>query len=133
MSGPGALSRRTDGAAPTQPIREQPASFYGERKALVDQQRAAPLSAGAPAHPAPAGGEPPRGGMVPAPGTTEGVFGPSTRPGEPVTAGAAAGPGPTIRDNSFLFEQDPDMVLRQMYAVYPHPSILRLLKNREPT
>ena len=45
VSGPGALSARTDGGAgsSTQPIRRIPGQQYGEGKALVEQQQAAPL------------------------------------------------------------------------------------------
>lgn len=92
VSGPGALSARTDGRPQAQPIRPQAnAGGYGDRQAAVAQQQSAPMRAGgvsappgtAPQDPAAAGGIPT--GIDP--------FGPSNRPWEPVTAGATLGPG----------------------------------------
>jgi len=74
VSGPGALSQRTDGG-PGQPVRTLPNAGYGESKAFVDQQQGAPL--------AQAPGLPP---VVP-------LDAPSNRPDEPVTTGAPLGPG----------------------------------------
>lgn len=74
VSGPGALSARTDGG-PTQPIREVPGGSYGDRQELTALQGQAPMGAG-----------PDLSGVVP--------FGaPSQRPTEPVTAGMPGGPG----------------------------------------
>jgi len=85
-SGPGALSRRTDGG-PAQPIRELTGGAYGEGKEFREMQAGAPLPQ-APATPAP-----------PAPSVSAGppvtpFHAPTTRPQEPVTAGADAGNGP---------------------------------------
>lgn len=95
VSGPGALSRRTDGGA-AQPVRPIPAANQGDRQASVALQQGAPLAAvdpspsagpaAAPAGPAPVGD--------PAPDP----FGPTRRPGEPLTAGAALGPGSSPPD-----------------------------------
>lgn len=75
VSGPGALSRRTDGG-PSQPIRDLPDARYGENAAFRDAQQAAPMSTGMPD----------LSGVVP--------FGaPSGRPDEPITAGLPTGPG----------------------------------------
>lgn len=73
VSGPGALSGRTDGQAQ----RIANGGGYGDRKAMQEIQSGAPMAeaTGAPA-PAP----------VP-------LTAPSQRPDEPVTAGAAAGAG----------------------------------------
>lgn len=85
VSGPGALSRRTDGG-PAQPVRELPDAQYGEGKAFRETQQAAPLAA------SPSG---PSGGLTPvSPPNVVGFDEPTTKPGEPVTAGAAMGPGP---------------------------------------
>lgn len=79
-SGPGALSRRTDG----QPSMDLPDAKYGEGAAFTAAQQAAPMSAS------------------PAPGVDLSSiipFGaPSQRPDEPVTAGLPGGPGagPTL-------------------------------------
>lgn len=73
VSGPGALSQRTDGAA-TQAPQVAAGGEYGERKQMMDLQSGAPMQGG--------------GGPAPTP-----LGAPSMRPDEPVTAGADAGPG----------------------------------------
>lgn len=75
VSGPGALSQRTDGG-PGQTPMDLPDAKYGEAKAFADQQAGAPL-AQAPSMPE----------VIP-------LDAPTTRPDEPVTAGAPLGPGP---------------------------------------
>lgn len=83
-SGPGRLSRRTDGG-PAQSLAVLPDAQYGEEKTYREQQRGAPLIQADPRPgPASAGGGRP----------VTGLGDPSTRPDEPVTAGAALGPGP---------------------------------------
>lgn len=85
-SGPGALSRRTDGK---QPIMSLPDADYGEQTTYRQQQQGAPLAQSQPLPSASSGagmgsGDP---GVIP-------LTAPSQRPSEPVTAGAALGPGP---------------------------------------
>jgi hypothetical protein len=75
VSGPGALSQRTD----IQPLRSPTGLPYGESGALTDLQRQAPLPESNPASP-----PPPR------------LSDPTTNPSQPVTAGAARGPGPGL-------------------------------------
>jgi hypothetical protein len=114
VSGPGAMSRRTDGG-PTerQPIRVASGGAYGARQALETQQQAAPLPN---TMPTPAG--PGRGpGLAP---VGPSVFGPTARPNEPVTAGLRSGPA--------ILGDDPDVVLRALYRLFPHPDIARLLR-----
>lgn len=101
VSGPGALSQRTDNG---QPLRHMANAKYGEDKAFIAQQKAAPLADG-PDRPSPVavqpggmsgmGGPSAGGGQVagPPPELTP-LSAPTTRPGEPVTSGAALGPGP---------------------------------------
>lgn len=88
VSGPGALSRRTDG----QGARYMAGGEYGEGQEMMDLQTSAPMSK------APAAPRPSRGrsagqivdeGMRPTP-----LFAPTERPDEPITAGAPFGPGP---------------------------------------
>lgn len=80
VSGPGALSQRTDGGpADTQAARYVSGLPYGEGQAMMEMQQSAPMAASAPA-PAP---------IVP-------LNAPTQRPQEPVTAGANAGPGPDM-------------------------------------
>lgn len=91
VSGPGALSARTDGGpgSSRQPIRPVPGGTYGDRQASIESQQVAPLpnvasSSGPP--PLPAG---PDGGQGP-PMQPNDIFGPTARPGEPITTGSVA-------------------------------------------
>lgn len=97
---------------------------YGENQALLDQQRAAPLAAGAPSTPASQQGAP-AGGAPINPAEFD-AFRPTDRPGEPVTAGVPLGPGPssvaTAGDAAEEF-------LTALYQQFPHPHILRLLER----
>lgn len=101
VSGPGALSKRTDGG-PGQPVRAPSGGAYGERQNLEQLQQAAPLSASP-------------GGDVGAPepvDPTEGLVGfgePSQMPDEPVTAGAALGAGPGLEALGLPNQPDEDM------------------------
>ena len=74
VSGPGPFSQRTD----QQPIREPGGLPYGANAELRQQQQAAPMS---------------QTNDTPAPEVIP-FNAPTQRPGQPVTAGAAAGPGP---------------------------------------
>lgn len=74
VSGPGALSQRTD----RQPMRDVTGLPYGEGQAMRDMQRGAPMSATPP---------------TPTPPLSA-LTDPTARPAQPITAGAAAGPGP---------------------------------------
>lgn len=98
VSGPGALSGRTDGGpGGKQAMRDLPNAKYGENAEFRADESGAPMAA-APSLPAPGGaptsppGAPdsghPMGG--PPPPLSSGTL----NPNEPVTAGAPAGPGP---------------------------------------
>lgn len=78
VSGPGALSRRTDGG-PGQPVRELPDAAYGEAREFREQQQGAPLAG--------AEGTPQRGQPIDPSGLTT-MAEPSQFPEMPVTAGA---------------------------------------------
>jgi hypothetical protein len=81
VSGPGALSQRTDGGpADTQAPMVAPGGAYGDRTDMLDLQSSAPMEA-APSTPAAPAVEP-----IP-------FNAPTQRPDEPVTTGVAAGPG----------------------------------------
>lgn len=101
VSGPGALSRRTDGG-PTQGAKPIPANGqYGERKALQQMQSAAPMQGNpVPPVPSPKPSTPPPGTAGANPLLTN-LFAPTQRPDEPITAGAPVGPGrtPTVEYN----------------------------------
>ena len=72
VSGPGTLSQRTDMMTASNP------NVYGDRKATEDLMSGAPMAKQEP---------------VSSPPIT-GLFEPTTRPNEPVTAGNPMGPGP---------------------------------------
>jgi len=118
VSNPGS-GRRTDGGAgsKSQPLRAPSGGAYGERKATLEQQAAAPMAgagptggAGAPAPPV-APGAPPQGG----------VFGPTTQPNVP-SSGMVNGP---MKDAA----SDPDHFLRILYSQFPTPAIGALLRR----
>jgi hypothetical protein len=75
VSGPGALSARTDGGATSQPQMVASGGAYGDRQEMESIQGGAAMAA-APGTPRP-------------PALTD----PTARPNEPITAGAAMGPG----------------------------------------
>ena len=77
VSGPGALSQRTDGGPATQPQMVASGGAYGDRKEMLDIQSGAPMAGG---------------GATPPPSAIP-FDAPSMNPDEPVTAGAALGPG----------------------------------------
>lgn len=81
VSGPGSLSRRTDGGPGSkQAMQEIRTGKYGESKAIAEQQQAAPM-AGNPM-PTPVVQLPP-------------LMAPTERPTEPLTQGMPFGPGAT--------------------------------------
>lgn len=84
-SGPGPLSRRTDGG-PTQGIKSLPNAGYGENKEFRQIQKGAAMSKSA---------AQPRMAMpsVSALPKVTGLGAPSMRPDEPITAGISRGPG----------------------------------------
>jgi hypothetical protein len=81
ISGPGALSQRTDGG-PTQPAKYISGLPYGEGQATYDQQTAAPMARNNSPEP-----------TLQMPEPTP-LMAPTERPDEPVTAGINIGPGP---------------------------------------
>lgn len=86
VSGPGALSQRTDSS----PKFRYPDAAYGENAELQTQQSGAPMARTAPKTPASGGATPTAGGGA----DILGLDAPTTRPDEPVTAGVDIGPGP---------------------------------------
>lgn len=128
MSGPGSLSQRTDGNVPT----TLPAGGdYGDRKALAEQQSAAPMSpqqtAGGGVSPgSAASGGTPAGRRVPGAQFGSNVFSATGRPGEPMTAGVdwGAGPGSPVRGD---LAEDPLLLLKVLYERNPTPQLARLL------
>jgi len=76
VSGPGALSRRTDG---NQPVMEMTGGKYGESKELTELQQGASMMQA-------------QQGLPSMPSLSP-LFNPTERPDEPVTAGMPIGPG----------------------------------------
>lgn len=98
VSGPGALSQRTDGGPGAKAAAVKlPDAGYGEQKNFQDIQSGAPIGkAGA----ATSGGQAPTPATPPPP-----LDAPSGRPGEPVTNGAASGAG-LGQESLGLFDPD---------------------------
>ena len=87
VSGPGALSQRTDG----QGARYMAGGEYGEGQEMMDLQTSAPMAKSPEVKPRRRAAAPPAMEMGPAPTP---LFAPTERPDEPITAGAPFGPGP---------------------------------------
>lgn len=81
VSGPGALSQRTDGG-PTQPAKYISGLPYGQGQETYNQQTAAPMAGAPELEPAL---------QIPAPTP---LMAPTERPEEPITSGINTGPGP---------------------------------------
>lgn len=91
VSGPGNLSRRTDGG-PSQVVSTAPGQAYGDAKQQAMSQRTAPMAAAQPLPKAPSGGEvAAQASLPPFQGLPLGA--PSARPDEPITHGVDIGPG----------------------------------------
>ena len=107
----------------TQPVRVPTGGPQGQRQQLETAQQVIPLpdrQGGAP--PAPTNG---------APVERPDVFGATTRPGEPLTAGASEGPGP---NGLGMLPDDPNELLRAVWLQFPSPGLRRLIEfanNRE--
>ena len=123
VSGPGALSQRTDGG-PTK--MNLTGMSYGENGAANAQQSAAPLSA------ASAGGSPQGGSSSPPPPHTPpvGLGDPSAYPDQPVTAGADAGAGPGTADIGL--SQNSDHEIRQSLGPWA-PVFARMADSQAST
>lgn len=112
VSGPGSLSRRTDGpqGGGGQPVRAPSGGKYGERQDLEQLQQAAPLSASP-------------GGDVGAPQPADvsadvvGLDAPSQMPDTPVTDGAELGDGSGME--ALGLPNEPDQDLRRLVAYLP--------------
>lgn len=121
VSGPGALSQRTDGGPATQPPMVADGGHYGDRKAMEDIQSGSPLQGGGGGNAAPAGPAP--ADMIP--------FGaPTQNPGEPVTAGAALGPG--IGPEAAGITNDSQASLDQLAGLLPSLAVIANLPSATP-
>lgn len=109
VSGPGQLSRRTDGG-PQQTTVPMTGMAYGENADFNDMQSAAPMAAAPSVSNTRTRNTSPTGQRAAA----TPLFSPSQRPDEPVTAGAPFGPGagPTMPEAQ---PQDADMQMLKQY------------------
>lgn len=120
VSGPGAMSQRTD-----QPIQRLANAAYGEQKNFQSIQQGAPMAGGI----SPSGGPPPSafrqaaqagGGANVVP-----LSEPTQRPGEPVTSGAASGSGPGTE----ALNLSPTVNQQDFVALRPALPMLQFLAN----
>lgn len=109
VSAPGALSRRTDGG-PQQTNPRMSGMPYGENQDFEEMQSSAPMSAAPTAKRAGGRAKAAPQGMSATP-----LFAPTSRPDEPITAGASFGPGETPASNSFNTDYDDDMSTIKQY------------------
>lgn len=120
VSGPGAMSRRTD-----QPIQRLANAAYGEQKNFQSIQQGAPMAAGV----NPSAGPPPsafRQATTGGGGPAQVPFhAPSQRPGEPVTSGAASGAGPGTE----ALDLSPSTNKQDFAALRPALPLLQFLAN----
>lgn len=121
VSGPGALSRRTD-TGPAQKLRDLPDADYGEGATYKDLQRNAPLAQD------PRGGQPGEAAQAAAQAAGNVIpFGaPTQEPGTPVTDGAPVGAGVGLESLGLPAEQEEDMS-----RYIPYLPVLEYMANQE--
>jgi hypothetical protein len=109
VSGPGQLSRRTDGG-PQQVQAQMSGMPYGENMEFEAIQSSAPLNASSQttARATRTGGG--RSGQSQAGMGIAPLMSPTQRPDEPITAGAPFGPGPGPSDMSNMMSEDIEMI-----------------------
>jgi len=117
VSGPGALSQRTDGGpADSQPIRDVPGGDYGDRKEMNQIQAGADMyQQSAPRPPMPTS-----------------LMQPTQRPEDPITSGIVDGPGPGPRQPVDPFDEDMSIVasyLPSLRRAAAHPSATSTFKS----
>ena len=125
VSGPGAMSQRTDGG-PGQAIQRLGNAKYGEQKAFQQIQQGAPMAAGANPPVGPSPGAFSQAAQSGGPGGAVTPFGaPTQRPGEPVTSGAPRGAGP----GSEALNLAPSTNKQDFAALRPALPMLQFLAN----
>lgn len=127
VSGPGAMSQRTDGG-PTQSAKYMSGLPYGQGQAQMQQQTSAPMAGNPVASAQVNAGSAEQAPQMP---PTIGMFEPTQRPDEPITAGMDFGPGPdsSVLGMPNLPKQD-DPTIRAIQALYmqdPRNEDLRLM------
>jgi hypothetical protein len=122
VSGPGAMSARTDGGP--QAIQQLANAKYGEQKNFQQIQQGAPMAGGV----NPPSGPPPSAFRQAAGGAGNAVVPlsePTQRPGEPVTSGAASGAGPGTE----ALNTSPTTNKQDFLALRPALPMLQFLAN----
>lgn len=115
------MARNRPRGRSTQPIRVPTGGAYGDRKAMVDMQRAIPLPA---SESATAGGPPPtpsRAAGSPPPPV------PVAAPTPPDLYAPADTTGPNFPDT--LLPDDPVEFLRAVYTMFPSPGLRELIER----
>lgn len=105
VSGPGALSQRTDGG----PTMDLPNAKYGEAKDFAEIQSGAPMPGRQQAQGAPSGGGQGAASLM-------SLLAPTQNPDQPVTAGANAGPGPDASGIGLPSQETEAQDLRRRYG-----------------
>ena len=112
VSGPGALSQRTDGQGP----QYMAGGEYGEGQEMLDIQGSAPMSRAPQMRPSRGGSR--GGGMAGMPSEVTPLFDPTQRPDEPITAGAPFGEGPGPVEDPFQAQPNNlEIVLKYLPAI----------------
>lgn len=122
VSGPGALSARTDGGATSQPPMVANGGPYGSRQDQEQIQSGAPMQGG--------GGQLPQPAPGPSPADLIPFGAPTQNPGEPVTAGAALGPG--IGPEAAGISSDSQQTLDQLSGLLPSLAVIANLPSATP-
>lgn len=132
VSGPGALSKRTDGG-PAQALRDLPDAKYGENSQFQSLQQGASLSAS----PTPQGqGQPfDVNSLPPNPlaGQVTPLSAPTSRPDEPVTSGAAMGAGPGTSAIGPTPMQVEGQTVSKISQALPYFQMLANMNNADPS
>lgn len=119
-----------DRARDTQPIRTATGQPYGAAGQQAAAQRVIPLPDRRGSGETPAAGPPGQGAPAgPAARQVPDVYGPTDFPDEPVTAGAALGPGSPSMEP--LLPEDRLAKIRAAYMMFPDPALARLLELAE--
>lgn len=132
VSGPGPLSKRTDGG-PAQALKDLPDAKYGENSQFQSLQQGASLSAS----PTPQGQaqsfDPNSLPANPAAGQVTPLSAPTARPDEPVTSGASmgAGPGPSALGPTPM--QTEAQTVSKVSQSMPYFEMLANMNNADPS
>ena len=132
-SGPGALSKRTDGG-PAQALQALPDAKYGENSQFQALQQGASLSA-SPNPTQGMGGGVDLGSLPPNPAASQvtPLSAPSGRPDEPVTSGAALGAGPGTSALGPQPAQVEAQTIGKVSQSLPYFEMLANMNNADPS